>query len=91
MLKARRLWILSIGPVGFATAMASSVSMVYLRMAKLIIKSGVGDVLLETILDELVSIDRVFQSDSGVFMVSMYFLWRSMLCRDNIRRSLCLS
>ena len=81
---------LSIRPVVFAPTRTFSLLMVYLPMAKLFIQSDLGDILLDMILDAPVLINHISQSDCGVFTVLMFCLWRSRVCGDNIRQSLCL-
>ena len=91
VLKVGHLCILSINPFGFASTMACSVAMVYFTMENWVVQCGIGNFLLEPILDEMVSIKRISQLDGGVCTVLMSCFWRAAACGDNIRQSLCLS
>ena len=91
VMKVGRLCILSINTVGFASTMACSVAMVYFTMENWVVQCGIGNFLLQPILDATMSIKRISRLDGGVCTVLMSCFWRAAACGDNIRQSLCLS
>ena len=91
VMKVGRSWILSMGPVSFAPTMVCSVAMVYFTMAAWLFQCCVGNFLSTPILESPVSIQRISQFYGGGYTLSMSGFQRLATCRDNIRRSQCLS